>query len=447
MHRTLALNEVCRQAIHIGSGFLAFGVRWLGIWPLALVALAATLFNAWLLPRIGGRWLWRRGERERGRAVGMVLYPLTVLALLLVFARRPEVAAAGWGLLAFGDGFASLVGQGSGKRRLPWNPAKSWAGLIAFWLAGWIAVAALLQWTAPGRHAALFLWLAAGSTALLAALLESAPQRLDDNLGVPLVASLWLICLLGTEAGWAELAAPGFWRWLAIGLVINATLAIAAFAGSLLSPAGAVVGCWLGTLVFGFAGWRGFLILAFFFALGSTATRLGIDRKSARRLAEPEGGRRGPGKAVANGGVAAACALFAGLTTDDTLFTLALVGALAAAAADTVESEIGQLWGRPTVLITSLRPVEPGTDGGVSPIGSLAGLTAAALIVTLGWALQLFPVVQVLPLTLLSLAATLLESLAGATLERRGLLDNNGVNFLNTLLGALFGAALAWSCG
>ncbi len=52
-----------------------------------------------------------------------------------------------------------------------------------------------------------------------------------------------------------------------------------------------------------------------------------------------------------------------------------------------------------------------------------------------------------LPLTLLSLAATLLESVAGATVERRGMLDNNGVNFLNTLLGALFGAALAWSCG
>jgi uncharacterized membrane protein len=38
---------------------------------------------------------------------------------------------------------------------------------------------------------------------------------------------------------------------------------------------------------------------------------------------------------------------------------------------------------------------------------------------------------------------TVLESVAGATLERRGLLDNQAINFLNTLVGALLAAALA----
>lgn len=40
------------------------------------------------------------------------------------------------------------------------------------------------------------------------------------------------------------------------------------------------------------------------------------------------------------------------------------------------------------------------------------------------------------------MAATTLESLLGATLEQRGLLDNEAVNFLNTLLGALVAVGL-----
>lgn len=53
----------------------------------------------------------------------------------------------------------------------------------------------------------------------------------------------------------------------------------------------------------------------------------------------------------------------------------------------------------------------------------------------------------VLPLSLLALAATMAESVAGATLERSGLLNNDGVNFLNTLLAAMLGAGLATIMG
>ena len=107
-------------------------LRVLTWWQAALCAVAALLFNAFVLPRIGGRNLYRQADRLRGFPLGILLYPLAVLLLILVFPRRLDIAAATWGILAVGDGLATLVGSRSRGHRLPWNHDKSWAGTIAF---------------------------------------------------------------------------------------------------------------------------------------------------------------------------------------------------------------------------------------------------------------------------------------------------------------------------
>ncbi|MCB1057494.1 MAG: hypothetical protein KDD11_18495, partial [Acidobacteria bacterium] len=126
MTTSLTAGELARKVVHMAVGLIAFAVRPLGPVLAALCALAALLFNLFILPRIGGRKLWRRAESERGMSVGIVLYPLTVLLLILAFHRHLEVAAGVWGILAFGDGMASVVGMAIGRHRLPWNPRKSW---------------------------------------------------------------------------------------------------------------------------------------------------------------------------------------------------------------------------------------------------------------------------------------------------------------------------------
>ncbi|HSU83990.1 MAG TPA: hypothetical protein VLR69_16340 [Thermoanaerobaculia bacterium] len=142
----MALNrgELARKAVHMGVGLIAFSLRYLGPLYAAVLALGALGFNLFLLPRMGGRKLWRQHEVESGASIGIVLYPLTVLLLILVFWRRLEVAAAAWGILAFGDGMASVAGIALGQRRLPWNPRKSWVGSLAYVLFGTVAAAALL---------------------------------------------------------------------------------------------------------------------------------------------------------------------------------------------------------------------------------------------------------------------------------------------------------------
>jgi uncharacterized protein (TIGR00297 family) len=370
-----------------------------------------------------------------------VLYPVTVLVLLLVFFRRPEVAAAGWGLLAFADGAATLVGRWWGGRHLPWNPAKTWGGFAAYLVSGWAVIVSTLIWLVPGRYSTPGILVVGAIVALLAAFLESAPQRLDDNLRVPILASLVLWCCLEGLSGEGLPVMSNLRGQLALGMAINIVLSLVAVRMATLSPGGGLAAGVIGTAVFGSLGWPGYAVLVGFFVVGTLATRLGREAKERLHVAQEDKGRRQAANAIANGGVAAACALFAVVTPHHSLFVFAFVCSLAAAAADTAESELGQLWGRPTLLITTLEPVAPGTDGGVSLIGSAAGLAAAMLTVSIACAVNLLPAAAIVPLALLAIVATGLESVIGATLERSGWLDNHGVNTANTLLAALLGAA------
>jgi uncharacterized protein (TIGR00297 family) len=440
----LARNEVLRKATHIGMGLIAFSLRFLGPFWSALLAAAALLNNLFVLHRIGGKRLWRDAEHQAGGALGIVLYPLTVLLLILVFYRRLEVAAAAWGILAFGDGMATVFGMTWGRRKLPWNPAKSWAGSAAYVAFGTLAAAALLTWTAPERrYSWAFALVAGGAAALLAAALESVPQGLDDNLGVPLVAGIFLFGMALTHGQW-----PAFLGWpfadrLLLGAAINAVLAGAAWAARTVDLSGVAAGWLVGTAIYGFLDWRGWLLLVAFFVIGSACTKLGYRRKAAANLAQERGGRRGARHALANAGVAVACAVFAALTLYPALFAVAFAAAFATAAADTASSEIGQLVGRRTFLITTLRPVPRGTEGAVSLEGTLAGIAAAAVVGALGAGLGLYPWACLLPVIGAAFIGTTFESVVGAILERRRLLDNEALNFLNTLVGALAGAALA----
>jgi uncharacterized protein (TIGR00297 family) len=146
--------------------------------------------------------------------------------------------------------------------------------------------------------------------------------------------------------------------------------------------------------------------------------------------------------------VAAPLAAFAPEAVVPPLLAVAFAAAFATAAADTASTEVGQLLRRRTVLLTTLRPVPPGTDGGVSLPGTAAALGAAVLVAGLGGGLGLYGPAGAWVGAMVAAAGGFLgaaaDSLLGATLERRGLLDNDRVNLLATLAGALLGAALAW---
>src|SRR5438093_3546436 len=136
-----------RQWVHVGSAFFALLLRVLTWWQAAALAATALAFNLFVLPRIGGTRLYRPVDEARGFPLGILLYPLSVLLLILLFPSRLDIVAAAWGILAFGDGFATLVGQRVDGRQVPWNREKTIAGSIEFVACGAACATALAWWT------------------------------------------------------------------------------------------------------------------------------------------------------------------------------------------------------------------------------------------------------------------------------------------------------------
>jgi dolichol kinase len=287
---SLTRGELLRKIVHMSVGLIAFSLRFLGPFWAAILGAVALANNLFVLNRVGGKHLWRPHEHERGASIGIILYPLAVLLLILIFWRRLEVAAASWGILAFGDGMASVAGMALGRRKLPWNPRKSWIGSGAYVLFGGLAAAVLLVWTAPAQGRA-YDWafaVAVGfATALLAAALESLPQGLDDNIGVPLVSGLFLLGLVLTYGRWDDfLAIEGLALRLLLAALVNAALAGAAYAAKNVDRSGVIAGFLVGFFIYAFLDWRGYLFLFSFFVIGSACTKLGYRKKEAAKLAQ-----------------------------------------------------------------------------------------------------------------------------------------------------------------
>jgi uncharacterized protein (TIGR00297 family) len=116
----------------------------------------------------------------------------------------------------------------------------------------------------------------------------------------------------------------------------------------------------------------------------------------------------------------------------------AYLGAFATALADTTGSEIGQLYGKTPILITTFKRVPVGTDGAVSLEGTLAGILASALIGLLGFWLigPAFGLLGVAAVVLGAFVGTTAESYLGATIEGLEHVDNEVINFANTVIGA-----------
>ncbi len=433
-------SEDRRQILHMAMGGFALLLRDLPWWIAAIAAGAAVAFNVYLLPRVGGRRVFRPSDVARGYPAGILFYPIAVLLLILVFPDRPDIAAAAWGIMAFGDGAATLAGRRIGGPPIPWNRDKTLAGTAAFVVAGGAAGAFLAWWCRPAIIPPPYFWFALAApvvAAAAAAIVETIPIRLDDNLSVPASAAavLWGASLVSEDliAAAPSVVLPA----LPAAVGINLVAAALGYRGRTVSAAGAVAGALIGIAIYACAGWRGWLLLFATFAGATISSRLGLRRKTLLGIAEDRGGRRGAGNAIANTGVAAAAALLALLTYAHDMALVAFVAALAAGGSDTIASEIGKAWGRRTVLITGLRAVPPGTSGAISLEGTAAGLAGAGALAALGVALQLAPGSTVPAIVGGAIAGSVAESVMGATLEGPGIVNNDVLNFLNTAIAAI----------
>jgi uncharacterized protein (TIGR00297 family) len=236
---------------------------------------------------------------------------------------------------------------------------------------------------------------------------------------------------------WARIASPN--SWSAGGI----TLVFALFAWGVrgVTLSGALGGAVVCFAIIRGAGWGGFLALCVVFLLTWIATRIGYSRKLKLGTAESRRGRDWL-QVFANLAVAAGGAVMFGISHNPK-FAAALAAALAEASGDTVASEVGQAVGGVPRLVTSWERVPIGTDGAITVRGTLAGVSAVATVIAVCF---LTGVVEGRAASIgggAGIAAILVDSLLGATLERKRRLGNNGVNFLSTLFAATIAFVLS----
>ena len=229
-------------------------------------------------------------------------------------------------------------------------------------------------------------------------------------------------------------------------LVVNTVLISLAQRTALLTRAGWIHAAALGTMLWGCLGWQGWLAVVAYLVLGSAVTKIGFREKQSKGIAEARGGQRGPENVWGSAAVGALLALGIGAELEPrSLLLIGFSASFAAKLADTFGSEIGKRYGRTTVLITTLRPVPPGTEGAISLEGTFASAVGSVLMTLVMWTLQLIPNGPMAALVLLvGLVATLGESLLGALVQERfGWLSNELINAVQTLFAAVLAMLLA----
>lgn len=144
-----------------------------------------------LFTRCDGTWI-----------TSVISYTVTTVAMLTAFPAQPELGLTVTMIIAFGDGSATLAGMLARGRRLPWNQAKSWAGLGAF-LACSIPLGTFVYWRVSQPAVPVDTALACVVPAVLvAALAESLPVRMNDNIRVGVTAGLTILATHAMFVGW-----------------------------------------------------------------------------------------------------------------------------------------------------------------------------------------------------------------------------------------------------
>lgn len=191
-----------------------------------------------------------------------------------------------------------------------------------------------------------------------------------------------------------------------------------------LTLVGAVAGLIISISIALGTGYLGISLLAAFFILASLATKT----KRVRRTA---------GQVVANGGIAAILGLSAFIWPQKLIiFQIMLAGSLASATADTLSSELGTVYGTKFFNILNFKADQRGLDGVISLEGTLIGIAGATVIACTycyfsGWNILFAHII------IAGFVGNIADSVLGATLESKGIIGNNTVNFLNTAIGAI----------
>lgn len=463
-------HEMRRQSAYIVLGLVALLFPYVPPWFIVMGVLFGTMAIIYM-PK--GSPLFKAMASEKDREAGMLLGPLKfcmallVLAVLVVTLDFPVyVLAAVIGAVAFGEGSAAMMNLlARGNRDVLWSVTLLVMGTaFAFIFGYWVIEADPIKFDILGRAVSLdpvkyilpagvdqiyFMFFLAVIGTVTGALLYTIVD--EDDVAVPLGAgmAMWLF----SSFNYASVPNPAE---IAVAVAIPFAIGILSYKLNAVDLSGALSGVLLGLfmIVFGegseLEGFKWFALILVFLFLGAIFTKYKYTYKSKMGAAEANKGSRGYKNVFGNcfvplifvvlyGVVGSASIPYFGFV-DKSIYLIGFLCSMAMATADTLASEIGSTYRGLPRMITTLQPVPPGTDGGVSPLGEAASLFGSAAIAMAALLMGLTgpSVAAMVILTMLmGFIGTNIDSLLGATLQQWKILSNAGVNFIATLITGL----------
>ena len=218
------------------------------------------------------------------------------------------------------------------------------------------------------------------------------------------------------------------------GFVINFILISLAFRAPLMTKGGWISAGVLGTILWGCLSWQGWISVVIYLLFGTLVTKIGYKFKNQRGIAEKRGGRRGPENVWGSAASGMFFAIMLKFNLANLVFLkIGFAASFAAKLADTFGSEIGKRFGRKTYLITSLREVERGTEGGISLVGTLASALGSIFMSLIMFSLSIISTnYQFIIVSISGFLATITESIIGDRFQDKYKLSNELVNAIQT---------------
>ena len=389
------------------------------------------------------------------KSYGTIYFPFSVLILSYFWWDKPISFILTILVLTLADPIAAIFGA---KERIvftPWVDQKSIRGSLAMFSSSFLIIILGTDILSKYYGSAFLLpfpilFGLGVFTALSATLSELVSCKGSDNLSIPIVTFLsYEIYLINYTHG----TLFQLLSWTLLSIII---FTIANKKNSV-TINGAIAGYLLGIIIFGSGGWKWITPLVFFFISSSILSHLKTKVASRREITQ----------LLANGGIASICAIVY-IFWDSTYPSVLYLGAIAAATADTWGTEIGYYSRKSPNLIFSNKKVPKGTSGGITYLGtfgSIIGGLAIGLIGELSFGIENL----IFPITIAGISGSLFDSTLGNYVQGKYLcnkcnnmiekrshcndptslisgsrwIDNNMVNFLNTLFGAIV-AYLIW---
>jgi len=202
-----------------------------------------------------------------------------------------------------------------------------------------------------------------------------------------------------------------------LGAVFGFLVAVVSYVAYVLTKSGAMAAFALAVVIYGCGGWMWTVPIVTFFVTSSILSRIGRAKKLQFSEKFEKFGARDWAQVLANGGVPGFLALLTSVLPVQQLYPLYLAS-VAAAAADTWGTEIGVLARGRVISVVAIKPVPPGTSGGISLAGTLGGAMGAVAVAFSGYTWY-SGIKVVLVVVVSGIAGSLADSLLGATLQAR----------------------------